>query len=578
VWTEPARKRAWLACVFLLVAGQTARQTYTGWHESQTFDEGLHLSGGYAFLKTGEYRIDPEHPPLGRALAASALLALNPDLKLETDAWRNADAVEYGKAFLYHNRIPADTLIFRARLVVIALTAALALLLAFWTRARFGAAAGLLAVFLFTLDPNLSAHGHYVTTDMVGAATSFLACVLFGRFLRSGNALDAGWAGLALGVALVSKFSAIFLVPSFALLYVYALLRKTVRTRSIALHAAVVALSAAAVIVAAYGPESVKVAQKWRSGEATRLVDVANSKHVLDKVMHSAGKRLHLPAHPYFTGLHLLAEHDLRGHDSYFLGKLQKKGVWYYFPVVFAVKTPLGALLLLALCLPLVAVRIPGAWRWLKESQLEWALLAVPLAVYWAFCLTSHINIGLRHLLPVYPLLYALLAALWTRLARSLYGRGRGTPVLTAAVCLLTVGESAWIFPHDLAFFNAAAGGPANGANILVDSNLDWGQDLKNLKVWLDARGAGQDVCMMYFGSADQQYYGFPDNAIPPTESILKGEHPPCTYAAISVTPLKGVYIPFEWYSWLRQRKPVARIGWSIDVYDIWDVSGDWRK
>lgn len=551
MWNKLLHRRAWwLACVLTLTALQFGRQFTAAVQETQVFDEGLHLASGYTILLTGDYRLNPEHPPLGRVLNALPLLVVRPDPKLDTQSWRDGDSIGLGLEILYHQqKLTPSQILLPARLVTIGLTMILALAMAFWVRARYGPAAALLAVLLATLDPSLSAHGHYVTTDFIATLMPFLAVIAFDRMLRRGGLLDILWAGLALGAALVSKFSAIFLLPVFVVLW---LLHRTPWRAALRQVAGLVVLSALVVAIS-YGPETL------RARHAPRLNTVVKKDTAIGYVLRLGGRYLHLPVHPFFLGLNEMAQHQKSGHPSYMLGTVRQHGEWNYFPFVFLVKTPLGALLLCALALPL-----------LRRFRRDLWVVAVPLCIYWALCLTSGINIGVRHLLPIYPFTYALVAVLIARHAGEVYRKA--APALVTAACVLLAGESAYIVPHDIAFFNLAAGGPANGPNLLLDSNLDWGQDLGSLRRWLDARGRN-DVCLAYFGSADERYYRFPNWAIAPNESLRAGERPPCHYAAISVTLLEGVYHKREWYTWLRARTPIARIGWSIYVYDITDVS-----
>lgn len=544
------RRAAWLACVLALVSLQFARQFTAAVQETQVFDEGLHLSAGYSILLTGDYRLNPEHPPLGRMLNALPLLFLKPDPKLDTQGWKDADAIAVGRELLYHQRtLTPEQILLPARLVTIALTLVLALTMAFWVRARYGQPAALLAVFLVTLDPSLSAHGHYITTDFIATLTCFLAVLAFDRMQRLGGHLDILWAGLALGAALVSKFSAVFLLPVFAVLW---LIHRTPWRAALRQMAGLIVVSAAVVAIS-YGPET------WRSRHAPRLNEVVKKDTAIGYALRVGGRYLHLPAHPFFLGLNEMALHQKAGHPSYMLGTVRQHGTWNYFPFVFLVKTPLGALLLCLLALPL-----------LRRFHRDLLVLAVPLCIYWALCLTSGINIGVRHLLPVFPFTYALVAVLIARHAVEFYRKA--APALVGAACLVLVGESAYIAPHDIAFFNAAVGGPANGPKLLLDSNLDWGQDLGNLRRWLDARGRN-DVCLAYFGSADDKYYRFQGWAVAANANLRTGERPPCHFAAISVTLLEGVYHERAWYAWLRARQPMARIGWSIYVYDVADIS-----
>ncbi|MBI5083225.1 MAG: glycosyltransferase family 39 protein [Acidobacteria bacterium] len=485
------RKRGWLACVLVLVALQAARLFQAARTETQTWDEGLHLASGYMFLVTGEYRLDVEHPPLGRILNALPLVGLSLDPHLTGKAWADGDAVEQGRALLYAQPShAAEEILLRARLVTVGLTALLSLVMAFWMRTRFGEPAALLSVFLTTLDPNLSAHGHYVTTDFIAAATAFLTVIAFDGFIRRRTWPSTLMVGLALGVALSSKFSTLFLLP--ALLLVWLLSRPD--WKAMPLQAAVMLLVASAIV----------------------------------------------------------AEHQQFGHPAYMLGQVYRNGRWEYFPFVFLVKSPLGALLLALLA----AGVLWRAWR------REWLVLALPLLVYWGLSITSGINIGVRHLLPVYPLMYALIGAmLWVN-GRALYGKA--LPPLVGVACGLVLLETARIAPRDIAFFNLAAGGPENGPKLLGDSNLDWGQDLGALRQWAASRGISS-MCVHYFGTADKGYYGFPDGA---------AKDGSCRYVAASMTLLQGVYPGEGSYDWLRARTPIARVGWSINIYDMGGTDG----
>jgi hypothetical protein len=552
VWNELMRGRGvWLACVLALVGLQTARQTWSARVESQTFDEGLHLASGYMFLVTGEYRMDIEHPPLGRVLNALPLLFMGLDPHLDGDGWKRGDAIEQGRALLYQQKsYRPEQILFRARLVTIALTALLGLAMAFWMRWRFGAGASLLAVFLLTLDPNLSAHGHYVTTDFIAALGCFVAVLAFDFFLARRSWGSVVVAGLGLGFALCSKTSMLFLPAVFGLVW----LVSKPEWRRVVGQGLLMAAVAAACVLAAYGPET------GRAREGPKIDAYVQGESGIDQVLRFAGQKLGAPGHKFLVAVAQVSQHQRAGHPAYMLGECYQFGRWQYFPFVFAVKTPLGVLVLCLLALGVM-------WRVLRR---EWVVLAAPLVVYWALVVSSGINIGVRHLLPVYPLTYALIGAMVGMSGRAVYGKALAG--LLVVSCGLVAAESARIAPDDLAFFNVAAGGPANGPKLLVDSNLDWGQDLGKARRWFDARGT-RSVCLCYFGSADQKYYGFPEWAVLTTEMVGKGERLPCRYVAISATLLMGVYHERAWYEWLRRREPVARVGWSIYVYDVGDVA-----
>jgi hypothetical protein len=175
--------------------------------------------------------------------------------------------------------------------------------------------------------------------------------------------------------------------------------------------------------------------------------------------------------------------------------------------------------------------------------------------------MASNINIGIRHLLPIYPFVFVLAGA--TLAAWSGKRKAMVLGVLGAAL----VAESLAIYPHYLAFFNVLSGGPANGPNLLVDSNLDWGQDVKKLKRYMD-RHAIPRVCMAYFGTADLDYYGLPYDTLAHERTEAEAMSRDCVLA-VSATLLEGVYLPDDSFAWLRERKPTARVGYSIYVYDL---------
>ncbi len=542
--------RLWRALLAALLVLQGARCLYNSWRETQTVDEGIHIASGYTFLKTGLYELDTEHPPLARVWFTLPLLALRADAKLGEESWKHRDMIEHGKQVLYRQpRWRAETLLLAARAMVVPLTLALTLAVALWTRGRFGAAAGLAAAALVSLDPTLCAHGHYTTTDMASALAAFLAVIAFESALLRGGGRRILLAGLATGAAFAVKLSMLFLAPCFLLI---AMALHTGWRRSAAVLAGTFAV-AVFVAMLSYGPAG------WRLRELPRLDERVAEGGPVNTVLRCMGKKWKAPAHPWLVGIGAHFRHQDSGHEAFLLGELYKGGKWQYFPVAFLVKMPVGALLLIALSLPLLLL---APWR-------SWVALAIPIAVYWAGAVQSQLNIGVRHLLPVFPFTIALAAGLMGASGRRLCRRA--APALLAGACLLTAVESARIFPYDIAFFNYAAGGPDNGASILLDSNLDWGQSLGELIEWLGDKPR-EEVCLCYFGVVPLDYFGFDECGVIPDEEIRRGLRPERRWYAMSVTLLNGVYHKREWYGWLRARKPVARIGYSIYVFDVSDM------
>jgi hypothetical protein len=465
--------------------------------ETQTWDEAGHLTAGYLYLKTGSLAFYTDHPPL-RAVFAIPLLFFHLRIPMDRPEWAERNQSTFATQFFYTNPYHPDTLLLAGRSVAIALTLAFGLTLYVWTRRHFDNATALIALALFVFNPNLIAHGRYITTDMLAAFTFFLAVIAF----YSGSALRAG---LALGIALTAKFSAIALIPIFLLLW---LLTRRMPFRTLLATFAIAAVTLAVIIA----PDP----------------------------------------HAYLTGLDQTFHKTHEGHEAYLLGMYSQTGWWYYFPVVFAVKTPLGLILLLAIAVGAVLYTRP------KGAAL-YLFLAVPAAVFFVLSMINAVDIGVRHILPIYPLLCILGAGLVARLRR-----GR---LIAAACAAIAAIESASIYPDYLAFFNAAAGGPAAGPRYLLDSNIDWGQDVKKLRAWLRARDI-PSVCMFYFGNTGVEFYGIPTEYLPHTNETELRKNLNCV-AAISVTNLYGLYVPHDAYRWLRDLTPTAKIGWSIYVYDL---------
>ena len=545
-----------VVAAIVAAAGIVAVRSALG--ETQTWDEGIHISAGYSYLTLGDYSWNVEHPPLVKLVCALPLTGLGLVAERTGADGKRKDQVQYGIGFLYQNRRPADTILFASRSPNILLTLLFLVAVAWWTRRRWGPAAGLIAAALCAFDPNLIAHGRYVTTDYPLTAFFFFACVLWVEYLESGGRARLLAASAAIALAMIVKFSAILLIPPLVLLYAVCWIRRPAEFpvwRAFTAVGTVAGVLVLAVLVV-YWPETVRC---FRT-KVEPLETVVNQENFIGLTLAYVGRKLHLPAHAYLYGLSRVAEHNAGGHDSYLLGMRSKTGFWYYFPVVFAVKSTLAALAatLLAAC--------AGVWTLWKRgirSVTPMALgLVLPPVLYFFFSMTSGINLGMRHILPIYPFLYAGVAAMsaaWTQAWRP--------TLLAMAIVAIQIAECASIHPDYLAFFNAAAGGPGHGPEYLLDSNIDWGQDVKKLVHWLDQHGTRR-ARVFYFGNAQLRYYGVDELGYPPAMD-QKGWDQIDEYCVASVTPLMGVYAPMNDLARLRIREPIAKVGWSMYVYDL---------
>ena len=249
---------------------------------------------------------------------------------------------------------------------------------------------------------------------------------------------------------------------------------------------------------------------------------------------------------------------------AFLMGKISVGGFWYFFPVAFAVKTPIAILLLLVGGVgALIGLARRGC-----DNFLTAAFVLLPIVVLLGAAMTTHINIGLRHILPIYPLVLLICAAAVVRAFAHSQTVGR---VVAAVAIVATTAEVARAYPDTLTFFNAFAGGPEGGSRFLVDSSIDWGQDLKPLGEWMTAHNVAH-INLAYFGTANPASYGINASELPgstfsfgaSTDVALPG------YVAISATVQRGVYLPEasrRIYASFDSRTPVAYAGHSIAIY-----------
>ncbi len=510
--------------------------------KSVTNDELAHLPAGLAAVATGELRLNPEHPPLVKLLSGLAASTLHPALPLDSSAYREANEWRFGREVLFESGNDPRALLFRGRLPIVALSVLGGLGVFLWSRRRFGPGGGLLSLTLYAFSPTVLAHGRLVTMDAAVAAGSVWTLYLAWRVTASrsrawsSRRLLAAQAacGLALGLTLAAKFSGLILLPALALADLGALGvagRAVWRDRLVRWS---VALSLAALVV-----------------EALYLGSGG-----LGRYVHDLG--------------HLYGENDP---DAlyYLAGRFRHGSFPEYFAVALAVKTSLAGLAAMAGGLALAGravVRRSPRWR---DDLFLWVPAALWLAVHSAFAL----DLGVRYVLPLYPLLFllagglvpALGVAFGERSARSGSLGRQLALLLPAALGLAQLSTAVAAHPDYLPFFNRLAGGERGGVAWLDDSNLDWGQDLARLAPWLAARGVGP-VRLLYYGAGVPRAYGVerepmlrsdwlraprPGDYVISAEYLLHGLHQADTEGVAS--------------DWLRRYQPSAVLGGTLYLY-----------
>lgn len=551
----------WLLVAAILLFFWLALNSMVG--DSPTMDEQNHLARGMAYLRTGDPRLSVEHPPLVNSLSALPLLLL-PDVTLPTDhpSWSRPEGwYEFADLFLWHVNDDVTRMIFLGRLPIVFLTLALALVGYHVARLLWNPPSGALAFTMLLFDPNIMAHGRYATTDLGGTLFVFLAAILLWRSYRDPTTSHTrlAMAGVGLGLAYSSKLSSLAFAPIFGLLAFLPLYGghwrwQLAATRAIRfLIANVIAFFVVWIVFGLqWGPLTFRTpALGWLSN-------------------------VEGPMPTFWSGIEQILLISEGGRPSFLLGQTSTEGFIAYFPIAFLVKTPLITLFLLGASVVFLLKR--------RSDRPRAAYLLLPAILYFTASMQSGLNIGYRHLLPVLPFVYVMVAGMLGRIVQERHGMGRisflkGKPRTLALIPVgLLVLSTIAIHPSYLSFFNLVSGGPDDGYKILVDSNVDWGQDLLRLKSWMENNDVST-VRLSWFGTADPHYYGIVYDPLPglPRHFDLWWDVPfdaqspePGVYA-ISVSNLwelplqddKGVF------SWFRARPPDDRVAYSILIYDV---------
>jgi hypothetical protein len=510
---------------------------------SQTSDESSNLACGFQWLEQRRYDLGPFHPPLARIAMSIGPYLYGARSQGLTDRWKEGNAVlssapRYAKALTL------------ARIGILPFFVLASLCVWLWSRRLLGEWGGVAAVFLFTNIPPVLAHAGVATSDMAICAGVCAAAYAFVRWVDEPDLRGSVLLGVAFAVAFLSKFSSVVLLPACA---VTILLLRGAGFRPAHRRILIVLLVAALLTWSAY---------RFSFGRMTEHVaaDAAGQGGVWSAIPASwfhTLERAPLPAPEILDGFWQVHNHVDGGHAAYLLGENSMRGWWYFFPVALSVKTPLGLLILTAIgffALAREKLR-PFAWR-------AWAPAALLLAAL-LVCLPSTLNIGVRYALPLYPMM-AITAASG---AMYLFRRRLGA-VLAIGLMVWTAVSCFAAHPDYLAYFNEIGG--SKPERFLVDSDLDWGQDMKQLAAALKQRHVDHlHLAALYSGD-----YALLD--LPPWDD-LKPYQPVTGWVAVSFTMLKT----YSWlvaqqtgrsepaFAWLDRYQPVARVGKSFVLYRI---------
>jgi hypothetical protein len=562
---------AGVACligVFILQLWLSVRRT------SQTWDEGDHIFAGYMSWKTGDFGLNPEHPPLVKLVATLPLLPLDLRVPKLEHRYFKSEAFVDGREFVFGN--DADTILNRSRIAASVFALALLLLVFVATREMFSTGAAFIALTVLVFEPNLLAHGAYVATDVALSCWMFATVYAFYRYVKAPSLGRLAVTGLVAGLALASKHTGILVFPMLALLLIceaaasggsgrFGGRAARMGRKALKLAGVLVAVGVIAVVVlwAFYGfryrarpdglnlvPPLAVYVQQLKPSEAAGISLLA---------------RWHILPESYLYGLT-----DVRGLASWFptyvLGKVYSNGVWFYFPIAFAVKSTLAFFGLILLAAAAIVTRTLKGWR-------EILFLTVPPVFHLLVAMNAGLNIGVRHILP----LYVFFAVLGGGAAWAFIRRSRRWAYVVGALLVLHVASSLSCYPNYMAYANELWGGPSSTYKYLSDSNTDWAQQLKTMKKYVDAHGI-KDCWFAYFagGVVRPSYYGIPCKTLPTPDSIWMDEPtdvPPVIDGPvfISLGTLSGFESgpgPLNAYEQFQNIRPVASIDHGIFVFE----------
>lgn len=589
--------------------------------DSITTDEAPHTTAGYSYLAYQTYRLNPEHPPLVKDLAAIPLLFQHLNFPVSSPSWTTNTNDQWNLAheFLFESGNNPDSIIFWARLAPIALMLLLGVFLYFWASKLFGPWAGLFALFLYTFSPAMLANGHLVTTD-VPAALAFLTSVYFyARFLKKQTWGNFFLVSFVVALAQLTKFSLFLLWPLFVIvtliwiffhdrplsLWSWQMVKKLLRYGGVVISVFILTYI---FIFPVYQFHVMNYSPERQIQDIQNILNEPRLQTINHALVWMADKPVLHAYAQYFLGLSMDILRVGGGNTTYFLGQEAATAWWYYFPVVFGLKVPLAFLLFILLSLwifgkttwrnlsiinrahALVSEKIRAFYALccdLVSNHFDEVCMATFIFMYWAISMRGNLNIGLRHVLPTLPFMYLLVTGQIHRWLHASMGAPTSVQEVLYAVAsfIKNIGKSLIIllliifyasalirvYPHPLAYFNELAGGPANGYKFVADSNLDWGQDLKRLAIFVQENNI-QSIKVDYFGGSDTTYYlGSAFHQLHGSDGLQHG------WVAVSATLLdsgraqavKGFDQNTTSYEWLDPYTPVAEIGYSIFVYYI---------
>jgi hypothetical protein len=577
-------------------------------HQSAIVDEVAHIPAAYAYDHFGDYRLNPEHPPLIKNLAGLPLQFMQVQFPSNEAGWTTEINGQWdtGWNFLYYIGNNASNILFWARLPILLLAVSFGFLLYWYSRRHWGVGAGLLVLFFYTLSPNILAHARYVTTDVGASVFIFIALITFLRFIRVPSGSNVLLLSLALAAANLAKFNSVLLYPfilAVAVIAAWVGQRRLTELRIYLWGTLGASVLSAIWIYLYYIPNTINMPSDVQINLINGSLTYGFGLKVAGYLTGLAHISLLKPAVQYLLGLTMVLGRVEGGNVTYFNGMVTNGSYHWYFPELFVFKTQVAFLVLM------VVTAVAGLALWwrgrhtghvllerLKRSirqNLDLWTLGLFAAFYFAISVAGNLNLGIRHILPVYLPLFVVVAVGTVRVARRLaVSRWRALSAISLTLLVGWYGLSTILaYPSYTSYFNELIGGSANADKYFSDSGVDWGQDLLNLKAYVDQHHITQ-FALDYFGGADPRYYFCARSYDANGQLVATADGFDCSHSAMTEWhaqngPYTGQYIAVSetylendryysaldgtpGYAYLRATTPIAKIGGSIYLFKLY--------
>lgn len=565
--------------ILLLFVLHTSLLVWSSTKHSPNLNEHAHLVAGVSHWKFGRFELYRVNPPLVRMVAALPVLAS--DAKYEWSGFYESPGARsvfsLGQQFIHVNGTKFIWYLTLARWACIPFSLLGGYICYRWAKDLYGSWAGVFSLTLWCFSPNIIAHGQCITPDSGATALGLAATYTFWKWLQSPRWMQAVIAGLVLGLAELTKSTWIILFGLWPLIWLV-----WVSTRAVSFHTSwhrktlqlgTILLLGIYLLNLGYGFEGSFTQLKAFSFVSKTLTIVEGDEENVSSEKKNRFEDSWIGEIPVPVPRNYLLGIDIQkkdfenfGRESYLRGEFRETGWWYYYLYALAIKVPLGYWILFGLTV--IHARWPGSSA--RTSWQDGFVLAVPaLAILILVSSQTGFNHHMRYVLPAFPFAFVWMgqSALWFTKKKKL------AAVLTGFSLAWAIGSSLWIYPHSLSYFNEIVGGPRNGHHHLLNSNIDWGQDLLFLNDWIEKHPEAKPFHLCYYGYFDPQYLDI-DYPLPPiNEKQDPGFQPSPGWYAISVNYLKGYgwRQPKNGYTYFQKYEPVATAGYSIYIFHIKD-------